>query len=323
MSKILHTMPSMPIDLTRPTVAAMVSQVYPSVEVQSVDPLAGGNINAVFEITCARLPTKLVLKSYDDTHHWKMEKEAFVYGLLANRPGVTVPTVLVTDASKTLWPQNYIIMTKLDGVMLREAADAMTAVQLCSVYREMGLMLKHVHQVRFDAFGYVGTRVIDPKTSNADYMQCQFDKKLDEFQRLGGDPVIRQAVRSFMDTDSFLFGSCLSPSLCHNDFHDANVMVSRETGRLVGVLDVENAVAGDPLLDIAKTAIYPSQGNGPKLESLLEGYGELPPDWNARLRIYQLYHSLELWDWMMASAPSTPWLPAIVENIRRLARSSI
>jgi hypothetical protein len=64
--------------------------------------------------------------------------------------------------------------------------------------------------------------------------------------------------------------------------------------RLVGILDVENAVAGDPLLDIAKTAIYPSQGNGPKLESLLEGYGELPPDGNARLRMYQIYHSLEL-----------------------------
>jgi len=278
-------------------------------------------INAVFEITCTKPPTKLVLKIYADTYHWKMEKEVFVYGLLADRPGVSAPTVLVTDDSKTLWPQNYTIMTKLDGVMLREAADAMSAEQLCSVYREMGLMLKQVHQIRFDAFGYLGARVIEPKMSNTDYMQDQFDKKLDEFQRLGGDPVIRQAVRSYVDANTFLFGSCLSPSLCHNDFHDANVMVSRDTGRLVGILDVENAVAGDPLLDIAKTALYPSQGNGPKLESLLEGYGELPPDGNARLRMYQLYHSLELWDWMMARDPSTPWLPAITEDIRRLARS--
>jgi len=302
--------------------AAMVSQVYPSVEVQSVAPLAGGEINAVFEITCVKPLTKLVLKIYADTCHWKMEKEVFVYGLLEDRPGVSAPTVLVMDASKTLWPQNYTIMTKLDGVMLREAADAMSAEQLCSVYREMGLMLKQVHQVRFDAFGYIGTRVIEPKISNADYMQYQFDKKLDEFQRLGGDPVIRRDVRSYLDANTFLFGSCLSPSLCHNDFHDANVMVSRETGRLVGILDVENAVAGDPLLDIAKTAIYPSQGNGPKLESLLEGYGEFPPDGKARLRMYQLYHSLELWDWMMTRDPSTPWLPAIAEDIRRLARSS-
>jgi aminoglycoside phosphotransferase (APT) family kinase protein len=315
-------MPSIPIDLTMSTVAAMVSQVYPSVEVQSMDLLAGGNINAVFEITCTKPPTKFVLKIYDDACHWKMEKEVYVYGLLADCPGVAAPTVLLTDASKTLWPKNYNIMTKLDGVMLREAADAMSAEQLCSVYREMGRMLKQVHQVRFDAFGYIGARVIEPKTSNADYMQHQFDKMLDEFQRLGADPVILRAVRSYIDANSFLFDSCLWPSLCHNDFHDANVMVSRETGRLVGILDVENAVAGDPLLDIAKTAIYPSQGNGPKLECMLEGYGELPPDWNARLRIYQLYHSLELWDWTMALDPSTPWLPAIAENIRRLACSS-
>jgi hygromycin-B 7''-O-kinase len=313
---------SIPVDLTISTVATMVSHVYPSIEVESMAPLTGGTINAVFEITCTKPPTKLVLKIYADTYLWKMEKEVFVYGLLADRPGVTVPTVLVTDASKTLWPQNYTIMTKLDGVMLREAADAMSAEQLCSVYREMGLMLKQVHQVRFDTFGYIGTRVIEPKMSNADYMQYQFDKKLDEFQRLGGDPLIREAVRSYVDANTFLFGSCLSPSLCHNDFHDANVMVSRETGRLVGILDVENAVAGDPLLDIAKTTIYPSQGNGPKLESLLEGYGDLPLDGNARIRMYQLYHSLELWDWTMARDPSTRWLPAIAENILRFARSN-
>ncbi|HKQ80193.1 MAG TPA: phosphotransferase [Blastocatellia bacterium] len=303
------------------TIAAMVSRIYPSVEALSVAPLAGGNIHGVFEITCAKPPTKLVLKIYADEYQWKMEKEAYVYGLLAGRPGVTAPTVLVTDASKTLWQQNYAIMTKLDGIMLREAADSMSSDQLCSVYREMGLMLKQVHQIRFDAFGYIGTRVIEPKMSNADYMQCQFDKRLDEFERLGADPVIQQTIKSYVDANTFLLGSCLSPSLCHNDFHDANVMVSRETGRLVGILDVENAVAGDPLLDIAKTAIYPSQGNGPKLECLLEGYGGLPPGGDARIQIYQLYHSLELWDWMMARDPSTPWLPAIAEDIWRLARS--
>jgi len=66
-------MPPIPVDLTMSTVAAMVSQVYPSVEVQSVAPLAGGKINAVFEITFTKLPAKLVLKIYADTYQWKME----------------------------------------------------------------------------------------------------------------------------------------------------------------------------------------------------------------------------------------------------------
>src|SRR5262245_34396128 len=72
MSTILQTVPSMPVDLTMSTVAAMISRVYLDVEVQSVAPLAGGMINAVFEITCTKLPTKLVLKIYADTHHWKL-----------------------------------------------------------------------------------------------------------------------------------------------------------------------------------------------------------------------------------------------------------
>jgi aminoglycoside phosphotransferase (APT) family kinase protein len=223
------------------------------------------------------------------------------------------------DDSRTLWPANYAVLTKLEGIMLREAAPGLTPEQLRSVYREMGQMLRQIHEVHLDAFGYLGTCVLEPRSSNAEYMQAQFARKLGEYDRLGGDPAIRRAVEARVAAGAPALASCSKPSLCHNDFHDANVIVSATTGRLEGILDVENALAGDPLIDLAKTAIYPSAGTGPKLEGLHEGYGELPADAAARLHLYQLYHALELWVWVAARDPSTPWLAGVASDIERLS----
>jgi len=87
--------------------------------------------------------------------------------------------------------------------------------------------------------------------------------------------------------------------LCHNDFHDGNVLVS-ETGhgwRVTGYVDVENTVVADPLLDLAKTDYYALRGNQTKRRAFLRGYGQLPPDWAARMALYRLHHALEFWNW--------------------------
>jgi aminoglycoside phosphotransferase (APT) family kinase protein len=46
--------------------------------------------------------------------------------------------------------------------------------------------------------------------------------------------------------------------LCHNDLHAGNLlaMIENEAPRLTGVLDFEGALAGDPLMDVAKALYY-------------------------------------------------------------------
>jgi len=41
-----------------------------------------------------------------------------------------------------------------------------------------------------------------------------------------------------------------TPGLIHGDFHFANVLVGRGTGRVAAVVDWELATVGDPLLDL-------------------------------------------------------------------------
>ena len=45
-------------------------------------------------------------------------------------------------------------------------------------------------------------------------------------------------------------------SLCHFDFHTGNVLATRRIAPLTGIIDLENAIAGDPLIDLAKTLAY-------------------------------------------------------------------
>lgn len=90
---------------------------------------------------------------------------------------------------------------------------------------------------------------------------------------------------------------------------------------MTGIIDVENAVAGDPMLDVAKTDYYAIQGHPAKQRGFSLGYGQLPTNWRERVQIYRLYHALELWDWF-ASVGDSAALPPIAEDIRRVGGGS-
>jgi aminoglycoside phosphotransferase (APT) family kinase protein len=71
---------------------------------------------------------------------------------------------------------------------------------------------------------------------------------------------------------------------------------------LSGIVDFENATAGDPLMDIAKALYYFNPQDKPqdahKRAGLLAGYGDIArPDWQATIDLYRLSCTQELWCW--------------------------
>ena len=107
-----------------------------------------------------------------------------------------------------------------------------------------------------------------------------------------------------------------------NDLSALDAQVVREIHtdgwQITGVIDVENAIAADPLIDLAKTDYYALGRGEPERTALLDGYGPLPADAAERLRLYRLYHALELWDWFGSTGTVGP-LGAIAEDLARLA----
>jgi Ser/Thr protein kinase RdoA (MazF antagonist) len=260
----------------------LLREVFPDAEVAQVVPRTGGELSAVYEVRCADPSHSAILKVYAPQWKWKQAKEIHVYGLLSAVDGpdrLRVPDVLCHAPSGGPGDRAVTILSLLGGRPLSEASADMTATQIAAAYREMGAALAIVHRIGQDAYGYVTDRILDPLPDNGAYMRHQFTKKLAEFDDLGGERELRDAVARRIDRDGALFDDCTSAVLCHNDLHEGNVLVARGRGgwRVTGVIDVENAIAADPLIDLAKTDYY-SLGRGePERTALLDGYGPLPP----------------------------------------------
>jgi hygromycin-B 7''-O-kinase len=289
--------------------------------VGTIVPLAGGDNSEVFEVNAGGSASPFVLKLYRDDLRWKMAKEVFVYGLLEPRPALPIPTIVAADDSGTVLPQAFLILTKLPGELAAGVLPSIGAADVVTIYRQIGTALRAFHRTTFDSFGYVSAGVIEPHDTNQRYMEHQFAKKLREFAALGGDEEVRRNAEAAVEGSASLLTRCARAVLCHDDVHEANVLVRKEGDRwlLSGILDVENAIAGDPLLDVAKTDYYAVRGDPVKRKALLEGYGPRPPRAEETRRLYRLYHALELWDWF-ASNGERERLGAIADDIAALSR---
>jgi aminoglycoside phosphotransferase (APT) family kinase protein len=292
---------------------AILRHIHPTASVTEVLTRTGGQLSTVVEVRCAPPVEPVIIKFYAEEWRWKQEKEIHVYRLLEAHGIRCVPVVLHSEAAA------HTVMTRLEGQPLSEISQDLDAPAIARIYEQLGALLARVHRIGQQSYGYLTTGILDPESSNADYMRRQFGRKLSEFSELGGDAALREAVEARIRDGSALFDRCRRPVLCHNDFHEGNVLVREGPGgwEVTGFVDVENAIAADPLVDLAKTEYYSIRGDQHKAASLRRGYGALPPDWAERIALYRLYHALELWDWF-ASIGQTVHLPGIADDIRRM-----
>ena len=299
--------PREPARLRRSAAQAILSGVIPEFRVTGVVVRGGGEVNAVYEVRGAGGARPLIIKIYPErwpaqADRWrsKLAKEVYVYRLLARHGIREIPRVLHHEAAGVPdLPSAFAVMTMLDGHPLSTVGDRLAERHVGPLYHEMGRLLATVHQITADRWGYVATGIVDSKPSNTAYMLDQFAIKLGRFGDLGGGSALATAIGRYVGRHADLFAECSQPALCHNDFHDGNVLV-RETElgwQVVGYVDVENTVVADPLLDLAKTDYYALRENPAKRSAFLGGYGPLPPGWAARLALYRLHHALEFWNW--------------------------
>ncbi|MDR7384894.1 phosphotransferase family protein [Promicromonospora iranensis] len=278
-----------------------------------VIPRSGGALSAVHEVRQADGPP-LVVKRYTAEWRWKQAKEVYVLGLLNGSGALDgrVPEVVHVDAERAVTVLTLLPGRPLSDVPLEGAAERRTLA-------EVGSLTRALHEVRQPAFGYLTTQVLDPLPTNRAYMTRQFDKKLAEFVDLGGDRDLYDAIRRSVEDRTELLDRCDQPVLCHNDLHAGNILVATDGDRrrVSGFVDVENAVAADPLMDLAKTIQYEFRRPDDAFEALVDGYGPLGEDGRERISLYRLYHALELWDWFAGIGTTGP-LGGIEVGLRSL-----
>jgi aminoglycoside phosphotransferase (APT) family kinase protein len=288
-------------DLQMPvaTAQAIVDCVLVGHTVAAVSKIYGGEIAAIYEIALGDAEQPVVLKVYPESLHWKMRKEVTVVSLIQARLSAPVPRIMLADDSKRLLGLNFILMTMLEGSILGRLEPTLTQDQRVSAHKQIGLLLREFHRIPMEAFGYIGASGISTAhLTNHDYLSFQFDRKLKEFTERGGSAGLAQRIAAHVSKRAHLLCECSHPVLCHNDLHAGNVLAEITEGgvRLSGVLDFEGALAGDPLMDVAKALYYL---NAEARNAVLEGYGDTGRQhWSQTLDLYHLYLVLELWCWM-------------------------
>jgi aminoglycoside phosphotransferase (APT) family kinase protein len=273
---------------------AMVDRIAPDRKVARVSALRQGEIGTVFAIDLLDGATGYVFKAYPDTLRWKIAKETFVAQLRDGRLGVPTPRIVLAE-------EDYLVMTRLAGSDLISMEASLPPAALISAYEQMGRVMREIHRIELKAFGYIASDgILQPADSNRAYMRAQFDRKLSGFAQFGGEPELARELSDYVADRLMLLDGCTSPRLVHYDFHTGNMLADRRGDEvtLTGVLDWENAIAGDPLMDLAKTLAYSVRGDRTKHAALLAGYGTIDrPRWRETVALYEFYGLIELWAW--------------------------
>ena len=281
--------------------------------------LHGGDNSAAYELFDANGVAHLVTKVYGERMAWKLGKEVLVYGLLTSL-SVPTPEILFADDSRQVVDANYALMTMLPGSPASTVTDGLPAEDVRDIWRQIGAVARAFHTVTFEEFGYLGPHgVVEPVGGNRTHMTRILDSHLRMFRDKGGEPAVADAVERRLTEDAPLLDTCDQSVLCHDDLHEGNILVEQRNGHWIvtGVVDMENASAADPMLDLAKADYY-AREEPVRRAGLLDGYGPLPPHGEARLALYRLHHALALWSWFARIGRERP-LPGLAADMARLA----
>jgi Ser/Thr protein kinase RdoA (MazF antagonist) len=265
-------------------------------EIEDLAPMDGGAVHSLYQLQASG-GRAYVLKLYRGELSWKLDKETYLLDLVHRRLSIPVPEIVHTT-------QAVLVMTRLPGRPARFTDDDPVGVS-----RQLGGLLRELHSITLESFGYIETRVTNPVPTNLEYMRRRVEGKL----RNGPQP-LREPIERHVAAREEAFAGCETAVLCHNDAHDANVLV--EGGRITGLIDWENAVAADPVLDLAKSWAFSDGRSEETLEALVDGYGPLRPDWREAFDLYVIDHLLELWVWFDAIGVVDP-LPELEGYLAR------
>jgi aminoglycoside phosphotransferase (APT) family kinase protein len=251
-------------------------------EIAELTPLEpGGTLHAIFEITTTTQERAILRLNRipDYLHDYSTLSEAFITRRL-HQAGFAVPKIRYLDMSREKLPSDFCIESVAEGSPLSnlESEEALYGKAL----REFGSLLRAVHQkIPTVGFGWPiieESAVLQPVSKQdrpikgmfdtwADFLGVRLQEHLRYCQKLGvlsTDDATQ--IESFFHRLRPLFDDAPSV-LLHNDPGPANLLIRGR--RELSLIDWEDAIAGDPLFDLAAAVAFQPPG---RHEILLDSY---------------------------------------------------
>lgn len=252
----------------------------------------GGLFNTTYHVTYGEDRREAVLRLGPVNRQYLMgheenliRAEAEVCGLCAAY-GIPSSTVLALDCSRTAVDRDYMIAAYIPSVAMNRTE--LTEEERDALYQEMGMYLRRFHQIKGDSFGYV-SRILEGKRfpSWGDALLFEAEDILARLEHyLGCDG---REIRAAFRRNKPLLDDVARGSLLHTDMWEGNVLLDRESHKILALIDGDRAVYGDPDFEFASSWM--------EHPALLRGYGAGPlerlgPEQRKRRILYRVYYAL-------------------------------
>ena len=200
--------------------------------------------------------------------------------------------ILFSTRKDEVFKKGFMIQKFVEGELVEDLAKENSDIYP-QYYKDLGLLIKQIHQIQLPNYGYIGDGTGNHKTFEK-YINRDIDRFFESNEKLGikVDIVVNKFKEIVLDGLAPIGN--LKPVLNHNDLSPNNV-IKQSDGELV-LIDWDNAVSNIWINDFAVMTYWMRNRhkNNSLRESLisdfLEGY---KPDLNIReLRRYEKYFHL-------------------------------
>ena len=244
-------------DVRTPPLDALRALVAPVGALAAAERLAGGTFATTYRVTLEDGRRVVVKTAAADPgallshEHDLIRTEAEVYALAAGRPALRMPALLHTDFTRTVLPGDVVVAAHLDGVPWTEAGfgAADEDPRAARAQADLGAVVAGLGALTGERFGYPRSPALQAATWRAAFT-AMVTALLADAERAGVPDVPAARVRAALDAHGAALDEVTVPRLVHTDLWPGNLFVDPATGALLGVIDPERALWGDPLLDL-------------------------------------------------------------------------
>lgn len=241
--------------VSRGAAQLIAADAFDDAELAAFDELTDGWFNAAYVLTFAT-GRRVVLKvapppdvevlTYE---HDILHAEVDALRLVRVHTTAPVPDVLWFDDSRTRIASPLFLMPFVPGVSLDKVRPILSDDDQARIDAELGRHLRAINDIHGSAFGLLAPSATRHQTWHDAFTELWTAVLADGARKSVALPVTYEQLRAAFTSGMPACDEVAEPRLVYWDLWDGNVLVDPDTGTLHGMLDLERALWGDPLME--------------------------------------------------------------------------
>lgn len=278
-------------NVSRDVARLIAGDAFGDVDLAAFDELTEGWFNAAYALTLTtgqRVVLKVAPPPDVEVMHYEhdiLRAEVQALRLVRAQTDAPVPEVLWFDESRTRVASPLFVMPFVPGTSLDRLRGVLAADQQARIDADLGRHLRAINDISGPSFGLLAPTATRHATWRYAFTELWTAVLADGERRAVALPVTYDDLRAAFTAGLPACDDVVDPRLVYWDLWDGNVLVDPETGALRGMLDLERALWGDPLMENQFTSHE-------RRPALLAAYGRTDLDTasgHIRRAMYTLY----------------------------------